>query len=50
MTIYKPVLKKIVGYDENTPLWSKILAGVLTGGFAITIANPTDTIKIKLEN
>jgi len=49
MTLFKPTLRKLVGYDENTPIWAKIVAAILTGGIAITIANPTDTIKTKLQ-
>ena len=33
---------------ENPSLMVKIAAGLLTGGFAISIANPTDVVKVRL--
>lgn len=33
----------------NPTLLQKIAAGILTGGLAITVANPTDLVKIKMQ-
>jgi len=48
MTLFKPCLKALVGYEENTPIWAKIISAIVTGGIAISVANPTDVIKTNL--
>lgn len=35
---------------ENPALYQKIMAGIITGAIAITIANPTDVVKVRLQN
>jgi solute carrier family 25 uncoupling protein 8/9 len=52
MGLYVPVRNMISGElkpGENPTLMTKILAGVLTGAFAICVANPTDVVKIRLQ-
>jgi hypothetical protein len=50
MALFKPTLELLYGSSERVPLHYSILAAMLTGGFAISIANPADTIKVKLMN
>jgi len=33
----------------NATLLQKIAAGILTGGLAISVANPADLVKIKMQ-
>ena len=51
--LYDPVKKFYAGSDpeqqKNPSLWKKICAGLTTGAFGITIANPTDVVKIRLQ-
>lgn len=37
-----------LGPGEYPSILQKIGAGILSGGIAITIANPTDLVKIKM--
>jgi len=34
---------------ENPSIGIKILAGLITGAFGISVANPTDVVKIRLQ-
>lgn len=49
--LYEPVRDMYVGKDfvGDVPLTKKILAGLTTGALAITIANPTDLVKVRLQ-
>ncbi|XP_078444971.1 mitochondrial uncoupling protein 1-like [Wolffia australiana] len=49
--LYEPVKTLYVGEDfvGDIPLSKKILAGLTTGALAITIANPTDLVKVRLQ-
>ncbi|KAL3750574.1 hypothetical protein ACJRO7_011554 [Eucalyptus globulus] len=49
--LYGPVKSFLVGSDliEDTYLFQKILAALLTGAIAIAVANPTDLVKIRLQ-
>lgn len=33
---------------QNPALYQKVLAGIITGAVAITVANPTDVVKVRL--
>ncbi|ONK76844.1 uncharacterized protein A4U43_C02F410 [Asparagus officinalis] len=49
--LYEPVKSLYVGenFVGDIPLTKKILAGLTTGAIAITIANPTDLVKVRLQ-
>ncbi|GKV05960.1 hypothetical protein SLEP1_g17906 [Rubroshorea leprosula] len=49
--LYEPVKDYYVGKDfvGDVPLSKKILAGLTTGALAITVANPTDLVKVRLQ-
>ncbi|KAI3461583.1 hypothetical protein Pfo_018246 [Paulownia fortunei] len=49
--LYEPVKAFFVGssYSGDVPLFSKILAALLTGAIAIALANPTDLVKVRLQ-
>jgi solute carrier family 25 uncoupling protein 8/9 len=49
--LYDPVKKIIVGKDHvgDVPLWGKIGAGLATGAIAITVASPTDLVKVRMQ-
>ncbi|XP_042512336.1 mitochondrial uncoupling protein 1 [Macadamia integrifolia] len=49
--LYEPVKSLYVGSDfvGDVPLTKKILAGLTTGALAITVANPTDLVKVRLQ-
>ena len=51
--LYDPVKKFYAGSDpeqqKNPSLWKKICAGLTTGAIGITVANPTDLVKIRLQ-
>jgi solute carrier family 25 uncoupling protein 8/9 len=52
--LYDPVKaqvsKFVDGEGATTPSFAtKVLSGLLTGGFAISIANPTDLVKVRLQ-
>ena len=52
MGLYVPVRNAISGElkpGENPTLITKISAGIVTGAFAISVANPTDVVKIRLQ-
>ncbi|KAF8821041.1 putative Mitochondrial uncoupling protein 3 [Cardiosporidium cionae] len=54
ISIYTPVrdfYSRILNYDKDAvaPLFLKILAGISSGAIAMTIANPTDVVKIRLQ-
>jgi len=34
----------------NPALYQKIIAAMITGSIAITVANPTDVVKVRLQN
>ncbi|KAH7293717.1 hypothetical protein KP509_28G038800 [Ceratopteris richardii] len=50
--LYEPVKSLYVGKDfvGDVPLHKKILAGLTTGALAITIASPTDLVKVRLQS
>ncbi|XP_065879906.1 mitochondrial uncoupling protein 2 [Euphorbia lathyris] len=48
--LYGPVKVFLVGGDfGDIPLYQKILAAFITGAIAITVANPTDLVKVRLQ-
>lgn len=49
--LYEPVKTFYVGSDfvGDVPLSKKILAALTTGAVAITVANPTDLVKVRLQ-
>ncbi|KAL3690707.1 hypothetical protein R1sor_004358 [Riccia sorocarpa] len=49
--LYEPVKNLYVGNDHvgDVPLIKKIAAGLTTGALAITVANPTDLVKVRLQ-
>ncbi|KAJ1411274.1 Mitochondrial carrier UCP-like [Sesbania bispinosa] len=49
--LYEPVKTFYVGKDHvgDVPLSKKILAAFTTGAVAITVANPTDLVKVRLQ-
>nr|DAD28394.1 TPA_asm: hypothetical protein HUJ06_029862 [Nelumbo nucifera] len=49
--LYEPVKTFYVGNDfvGDVPLSKKILAALTTGALAITVANPTDLVKVRLQ-
>ena len=50
--LYIPVRNLLCGElkpGQNPTLIQKISAGMITGGIAITFANPTDVVKIRLQ-
>jgi len=50
--LYVPVRDLITGplpQGQNPSLLQKVLAGILTGAIAITVANPTDLVKVKMQ-
>ncbi|XP_006663135.1 mitochondrial uncoupling protein 1-like [Oryza brachyantha] len=49
--LYEPVKSLYVGKDHvgDVPLSKKIAAGFTTGAIAISIANPTDLVKVRLQ-
>ena len=50
--LYVPVRNTICGElkpGENPTLLQKILAGMATGAIGITVANPTDVVKIRMQ-
>ncbi|KAG0531155.1 hypothetical protein BDA96_05G250100 [Sorghum bicolor] len=49
--LYEPVKSFYVGKDHvgDVPLSKKIAAGFTTGAIAISIANPTDLVKVRLQ-
>ncbi|XP_011624710.1 mitochondrial uncoupling protein 1 [Amborella trichopoda] len=49
--LYEPVKNFYVGSDfvGDVPLTKKILAALTTGALAITVANPTDLVKVRLQ-
>jgi len=49
--LYEPVKQLIVGKDHvgDVSLLSKVAAGLLTGALAISIASPTDLVKVRMQ-
>ncbi|KAG6543464.1 hypothetical protein Mapa_015134 [Marchantia paleacea] len=49
--LYEPVKNLYVGKDHvgDVPLIKKIAAGLTTGALAITVASPTDLVKVRLQ-
>lgn len=50
--LYVPIRDIITGPlapGQNPSLLQKLIAGVATGAFGITIANPTDVVKIRMQ-
>nr|AFK39665.1 unknown [Medicago truncatula] len=52
IALYDPVKTFLVGaaFVGEVPLYHTILAALLTGALAITIANPTDLVKVRLQS
>ena len=51
--LYVPVRTLIAGDlkpGENPSLLTKILAALMTGTIAISIANPTDVVKVRMQS
>lgn len=50
--LYEPVKNLYVGKDfvGDVPLYTKILAALTTGAVAITVASPTDLVKVRLQS
>ncbi|XP_022642314.1 mitochondrial uncoupling protein 2 isoform X2 [Vigna radiata var. radiata] len=50
--LYDPVKTFLVGsaFVGEVPIYHMILAALLTGALAITIANPTDLVKVRLQS
>eukprot|EP00356_Strombidium_inclinatum_P002753 CAMPEP_0170479160 /NCGR_PEP_ID=MMETSP0208-20121228/487_1 /TAXON_ID=197538 /ORGANISM="Strombidium inclinatum, Strain S3" /LENGTH=130 /DNA_ID=CAMNT_0010751509 /DNA_START=179 /DNA_END=568 /DNA_ORIENTATION=+ len=51
--LYTPVRDSIAGPLEpgqHASLLTKMLAAIVTGAIGITIANPTDVVKVRLQN
>lgn len=50
--LYEPVKNLYVGKDfvGDVPLYMKILAALTTGALAITVASPTDLVKVRLQS
>jgi len=50
--LYEPVKQVIVGKDHkgDVPLLGKIAAGLATGALAITVASPTDLVKVRMQS
>ncbi len=49
---YVPVREMITGplpHGQNPSLLQKIAAGMLTGAIGISVANPTDVVKVRLQ-
>jgi solute carrier family 25 uncoupling protein 8/9 len=51
--LYEPVRNMLshgnAEHLANPPLYKKIIAGLLTGAIGITVANPTDVVKIRFQ-
>lgn len=50
--LYQPVRDMVVGElppGRDPPLYKKIAAGLITGFIGISVANPTDVIKIRMQ-
>lgn len=50
--MYRPVRAVLLNDAEtaqNAPLWKRMLAGAITGGFGQAVATPTDVVKIRLQ-
>jgi len=53
VSLYQPVRDAICGpleEGQNPALYQKMLAGIITGAIGITVANPTDVVKVRLQN
>eukprot|EP00850_Spirogloea_muscicola_P016159 SM000129S26146 [mRNA] locus=s129:268061:270037:- [translate_table: standard] len=50
--LYEPVKSVIVGKDHqgDVPLYKKVAAALLTGAIGITVASPTDLVKVRLQS
>lgn len=46
---YEPVRNLFSGGDPNPTMLQRIAAGLATGALGITVANPTDVVKIRLQ-
>lgn len=49
--LYEPMKAFLVGSNAGgvVPLFFKVLAALITGAIAITVANPTDLVKVRLQ-
>jgi solute carrier family 25 uncoupling protein 8/9 len=51
--LYQPVKNLITGdlpEGQNPLLYQKMMAASITGAIGITVANPTDVVKVRLQN
>jgi solute carrier family 25 (mitochondrial uncoupling protein), member 8/9 len=51
--LYLPVRNFIAGElpeGQNPTLMQKIMSAIITGAIGITVANPTDVVKVRLQN
>lgn len=50
--LYEPVKNLLVGKDHkgDVPLHMKIAAGLSTGAIGITVASPTDLVKVRMQS
>jgi solute carrier family 25 uncoupling protein 8/9 len=50
--LYEPVKKAITGKDAqgDASLATKIAAGLATGAIGITVASPTDLVKVRMQS
>lgn len=46
--MYDTIKTKIAGGSGDTSLLTKIVTGLVTGTIAMSIANPTDLVKIRM--
>lgn len=49
--LYVPVRDAVCGElkeGQNPLLYQKVIAGLITGAIGISVANPTDVVKIRL--
>lgn len=47
--LYEPVRNFVAGKGQEAGLGKKIIAALITGAVGITVAQPTDLVKIRLQ-
>ena len=47
--LYPTVRDTICGKDQNATIVQRIIAGLITSGFGICVASPTDVVKVRLQ-
>ena len=50
VALYFPIRDFLMGDSKTPALYVKILAAMATGAIGISIANPTDVVKVRLQN